>query len=253
MPITNNAVSGASNPAAIIGTDQIGAVIRTSLAKSGSSNSIKNGNAPFVPSLSTKDEGVIDGLRGERYEVQGLVLINGQVTIDPNQENVPERLDRIKLLGEAVMEIISGNGILSRDNIAAGMMKLWKMYQSKRTLKQPTSEQFDEMFGDVFSPDHRDAMLTPVGFAKKKGNFVVRDLQFKIVSASVGEGGKHEAIDSLSAEDRVVFNALSNSVGTVSVGSMSASKTADNSASASCPTCGRAKTAPVAKKVRKRA
>lgn len=251
MPITNNAVSGASNPTAAIGADQIGAVIRTSLSKSGSSNSIKNGNAPFVPSLSTKDESLIDALRGERYEVQGLVLMNGQVTIDPNQENVPERLDRIKLLGEAVMEIISSNGILSRDNIAAGMQQLWKMYQSKRTLKQPTSEQFDEMFGEVFSPDHRDAMLTPVGFAKKRGNFVVRDLQFKIVSASLGEGGRHEAIDSLSAEDRAIFNALSNSVGTVSVGSADAKKPADQSGS--CPTCGRTKTVPAVKKVRKRA
>jgi hypothetical protein len=246
-----NAVAGASNPTAIIGADKIGAVIRTSLSKSGSSNSIKNGNAPYVPSLSTKDENAIDELRGERYDLQSLVLIHGQVAIDTNQQNVPERLDRIKLLGEAVMEIIRNEGILSKDSIAKGMSQLWSLYQGKRTLKQPTSEQFDEMIGDAFTTTHRDAMLTPVGFTSKKGNFVVRDLQFKIVSASVGNANRHEAIDSLSAEDRVIFNALSNSVATVPVGNMLAPKTADSSVP--CPTCGRVKAVAAAKKVRKRA
>lgn len=189
----------------------VGAIVRTALSKCGSSNSLKKGNTTMYPAQSTRDEVVIDGVRGNTIGIKSLVLLTGDVTIDPIQSGIADRVDRVKILGEAFLECAKSGKALTLSNIQETMVSLWELYKGKRTLKQPTSEQFDEMIGEVFSASHRDAMLAPIGYSEKKGNFVVRDLKVQVVAGSTAIGtevGNSMSIDGISESDKSLINSL---------------------------------------------
>lgn len=213
MPTNGN--NGGSATGVVMGVDEVGALVRTALSKSGSSNSLKKGNTVMHPAQATKDEVVIDNLRGNQYRVDGLVLITGDVTIDPMQEGIAERLDRVKLVAEATLDILKCGGVLTAASIETKMRDLWNLYATNSRVKQPTSEQFDELVGEAFSTTLRDAMLTPTSYTQKKGNFVVRDLKVQVVAAASDvspDVGGIINIDSLSAKDQATFGSLVNSV-----------------------------------------
>lgn len=213
MPTNGN--NGGSATGVVMGVDEVGALVRTALSKSGSSNSLKKGNTVMHPAQATKDEVVIDNLRGNQYRVDGLVLLTGDVTIDPMQEGIAERLDRVKLVAEATLDILKCGGVLTAASIEAKMRDLWNLYATNGRVKQPTSEQFDELVGEAFSTTLRDAMLTPTSYTQKKGNFVVRDLKVQVVAAASDvspDVGGIINIDSLSAKDQATFGSLVNSV-----------------------------------------
>jgi len=213
MPTNGNNGSNATGVA--MGVDEVGALVRTALSKSGSTNSLKKGNTVMHPAQATKDEVVVDGLRGNQYCINGLVMLTGDVTIDPMQEGIAERLDRIKLVAEATLDILKNGGVLTQANIEAKMRDLWNLYATNSRVKQPTSEQFDELLGEAFSTTHRDAMLTPTSYTTKKGNFVVRDLKVQVVAASSDvspNAGNIIGIDALNAKDQATFGSLVNIV-----------------------------------------
>jgi hypothetical protein len=213
MPTNGN--NGGNATGVVMGVDEVGAIVRTALSKSGSSNSLKKGNTVMHPAQATKDEVVIDSLRGNQYRVDGLVLLTGDVTIDPMQEGIAERLDRVKLVAESVLDILKNGGVLTKASIETKMRDLWNLYATNSRVKQPTSEQFDELLGEAFSTTLRDAMLTPTSYTQKKGNFVVRDLKVQVVAASSDVApnvGSIVSIDTLNAKDQETFGSLLNSI-----------------------------------------
>jgi hypothetical protein len=213
MPTNGN--NGGNATGVVMGVDEVGALVRTALSKSGSSNSLKKGNTVMHPAQATKDEVVIDSLRGNQYRVDGLVLLTGDVTIDPMQEGIAERLDRVKLVAEAALDILKNGGVLTKASIEAKMRDLWNLYATNSRVKQPTSEQFDELLGEAFSTTLRDAMLTPTAYTQKKGNFVVRDLKVQVVAAASDVSpniGSIVNIDTLNAKDQDTFGSLLNSI-----------------------------------------
>lgn len=177
----------------LVSADSAGALIRTSLSKSGSCKTLK--------SKATSDARLVDAVRGNKFEINSLVMLQGIVSVDVNTE-MGQRVDRIKLFGQAVVNILRGNQIVNRDNLIAEMQKLYGWHAANIDVKQPDAETFDGMIAEILgNQEVVDRLKTPIRTVNKAGDFSVSELQLTILGsecAEQGVGGKVMSIDNAS-------------------------------------------------------
>lgn len=174
-----NTINNAST--VIVSNTQAHALIRTSLAKSGSCKTMK-GNA-------TADAMLVDKSRGEKYTMDATVRMTGTINVDQNG-TIKKRLDRFKLFTQAIINLTRQGAPINKALIIGEMDRLWTLHKDNRDLKQIDSETFDSVIGEIFGRDFCDRMYAPVDeSAPKAGDFSVSDLSIEILNSTVGAVG----------------------------------------------------------------
>jgi hypothetical protein len=165
----------------IVSNAQAHALIRTSLAKSGSCKTMK-GN-------STADVMLVDKSRGEKYAIDATVRMTGTISVEQNG-TIKKRLDRFKLFTQAVINLTRNGAPINKALIIGEMDRLWTLHKDNRDLKQIDSETFDSALGELFGREFSDRMYAPVDeTAPKAGDFSVSDLSIDILNSIVGAVG----------------------------------------------------------------
>ena len=176
---------------------QVGALLRTALAKGSSCKTIKGS--------ATADSRLVDTLRGNKYAVKSLVLVSGGVTVDVNGQ-LNQRLDRIKLFAQAASHLIRSEKPLDLISLVAEMDRLCILYASNVDIKQPDAETFDGIISDMLGQDAIDRFKQPIRVVAKSGDFSVADMEMQILGSSVCvEGQDFATIASIDAPSVVTL------------------------------------------------
>lgn len=178
-------ISANGSSTTIVNVDQASALIRTSLSKCGSCKTIK-GN-------STNDARLVDSIRGNKFNIKSLVMLDGVVSVDVNTTN-KQRVDRVKLLSQAVISMMREGIPIVRDTLILEMDRLYKLYSINIDLKQPDSESFDSMIAEQLGQNAADLYCTPIREVPKSGDFSVANLSMTIMQSSCSAEGENPII-----------------------------------------------------------
>lgn len=172
-----SATTGVS--AASVNADQAAAIIRTAVTKSGSCKTMK--------ANATSDSRLVDSVRGKKFALKSILMVDGSVSVD-NNGTTKQRVDRVKLLGQAVVNIMRSGAPVNRNTLIVEMDRLYSVYKSNVDMKQPTAEQFDDMIGEQFGAEAIDSYKKEIRDVPKAGDFSVSDLTITLIGSSCGVG-----------------------------------------------------------------
>lgn len=176
-----NTIPANGSSATIVNADQASALVRTALSKCGSCKTIK-GN-------STSDSRLVDSIRGNKFNIKSLVMLDGVVSVDVNTTN-KQRVDRVKLLSQAVISMMREGIPIVRETLTLEMDRLYRLYSVNVDLKQPDSESFDSMIAEQLGQVASDRYLTPIREVPKSGDFSVANLSLTIMQSSCSAEGE---------------------------------------------------------------
>lgn len=166
MPVTN-----AKSVVPVVAPDVMSAVVRTALTKSASCKTMKEN--------ATSDARIVDTIRPTKVEINSVVTIRGIVSIEANGK-MEQRVDRIKLLGQATANILTRGEPVTNDALKAEMDSLYKMYKDFPDNKQPDAETFDSMIARLVSQDALEVYKQGIRKLDKAGVFSVSDLEIEV-------------------------------------------------------------------------
>jgi len=180
MANTINATTGVF--AASVNADQAAAVIRTALTKSASCVTMK--------ASATNDSRCVDSVRGKKYAINSLVMVDGVVSID-NNTMMDQRVDRVKLMSQAVVNILRTSVPVTKNTLKVEMDRLYALYKGNVDLKQPDAEAFDAMIAEQFTQEAADSYKDSIRKVEKSGNFSVSNLKITLMESTFGVEGEN--------------------------------------------------------------
>jgi aspartate carbamoyltransferase regulatory subunit len=180
MAKTINVTNGVS--AAIVNADQASAVIRTALTKSASCATMK--------ASATNDSRHVDSVRGNKYAISSIVQVDGVVSIE-NNSLMDQRVDRVKLMSQAVVNILRTNVPVTKNTLKVEMDRLHALYRGNVDLKQPDAEAFDSMIAEQFTQEAADSYKESIRKVEKSGNFSVSNLKVTLLESTFGVEGEN--------------------------------------------------------------
>lgn len=175
--------------------------VRTVLSKSSSCKTMKDN--------ATSDSRNIDLMRGNKYNANAVVLIEGVASIDVSGV-IQQRVDRTKLLCQALLNLLQKNIVATKQSLTDEIIRLYNLYKDNVDISAPTAEAFDKSIAKTFGEDIKDSICMPIRTVSKSGDFSVGDISITLLGSSVGVIGSELLLSktNLSVEQRKLLKSL---------------------------------------------